>query len=83
MCEPTASPRRTAICTAARLSTGSAPGMPRQTGSVAALGWAPNAAGDQEKIFVRVASCTCASSPITASQLMTPPHPAGAACATR
>jgi len=65
--EPTASPSRTAISTAARFSTGKVPGSARHTGSVEALGSAPNAALDHEKIFDRVASCTCTSSPITAS----------------
>ena len=64
---PTASPRRTAASTTARFSTGSAPGRPRQTGSVCVFGSAPNAADDQEKIFDFVASCTCTSRPITIS----------------
>ena len=39
-----------------RLSTGSAPGMPRQTGQTLVLGSAPNAALQPQKIFVAVSS---------------------------
>ena len=67
MCPPTASPKRTAICTTARFSTGSVPGSPSTTGSVCSLGSAPNAADEPEKIFDRVASWTCTSRPMTAS----------------
>ena len=67
MVQPEASPSRTAESTAARFRTGSVPGIPRQTGSVAVLGSAPNAADDQEKIFECVASWTWHSSPITTS----------------
>jgi hypothetical protein len=56
--QPAAIPNRTADSTAERFRTGSVPGIPRQTGSVAEFGSAPNAADDQEKIFDRVASWT-------------------------
>src|SRR6266581_1402679 len=53
--------------TACRLSTGSAPGSPRQTGQTFVLGGAPKLVGQPQKIFVRVASWTCTSKPITGS----------------
>ena len=49
------------------LATGSVPGRPRLTGSVAVFGSAPKVVGDHEKIFDCVASWVCTSSPITVS----------------
>src|ERR1035438_7330793 len=54
--------------TASRLSTGSAPGRPRQTGQTLVLGDAPKLVGQPQKILVAVASWTCTSSPMTASK---------------
>src|SRR6476469_9233941 len=58
---------RTAISTARPLSTGSTPGMPKQTGSISVLGGAPNAADAHEKILDSVWSCTWHSRPMTGS----------------
>ena len=69
---PTARPKRTADHTAAWFSTGNVPGRPRQTGSVAEFGSAPNAADDHEKILDLVASWECTSNPITTSYLLFP-----------
>src|ERR1017187_4417144 len=62
-----ASAALTARSTASRLSTGSAPGKPRQTGHTLALGGAPKLVGQPQKILVAVASWTWTSSPITGS----------------
>ena len=51
-----------------RFSTGNAPGKPKHTGHVFEFGSAPKLVGQPQKIFVSVASCTCISIPITASQ---------------
>src|ERR1051325_7210039 len=64
-----AMPALTANSTARRLSTGSAPGIPRQTGQTLVLGGAPNPVGQPQKILVAVASCACTSRPITDSYL--------------
>src|SRR5690349_9826856 len=56
-----------ASSTACRFRTGRAPGKPRQTGQVFALGGAPKLVGHPQKILVAVASCTCTSRPITGS----------------
>src|SRR5215471_1183745 len=58
-----------AMLTASRLSTGSAPGSPRHTGQVLELGGSPKRVEQEQKIFDLVRSCTCTSSPITASYL--------------
>src|SRR5271154_5349340 len=60
----------TANSTARLLSTGSAPGSPRQTGQMLVFGGAPNFAEQLQKAFVRVSSCTWTSSPITGSYLV-------------
>jgi len=57
----------TAISTASRFSTGSAPGKPRQTGQTLVLGGAPKLVGQAQNSLLRVASWTCTSSPMTAS----------------
>src|ERR1039457_125173 len=56
-----------ASSTASRLSTGSAPGRPRQTGHTLVFGGAPKPVGQPQKILVAVASCTWTSRPITGS----------------
>ena len=58
-----------ASSTAAWLSTGSAPGSPRQTGQTLLLGCAPKLVGQPQKILVAVASWTWTSSPMTGSYL--------------
>ena len=55
--------------TALRLSTGSAPGMPRHTGQTFVFGGAPNRVEHEQKIFVAVSSWTCTSRPMTGSYL--------------
>ena len=60
----------TAIATASRFSTGSAPGRPRQTGQVLVFGGAPNLVEQPQKILERVRSWTCTSSPITGSYFL-------------
>src|SRR5205085_10194194 len=57
----------TAYSTAFLLSTGSAPGNPRQTGQTLVLGGAPNCVEQPQKILVWVSSCTCTSRPMTGS----------------
>ena len=56
MVQPVASAMRRAKSTTVRLSTGSTPGMPRQTGQIWVLGGAPNAVEQAQKILVRVLS---------------------------
>jgi hypothetical protein len=63
-----ASPIRMADSTATRLSTGSAPGNPRQVGQTWVLGGAPNTVAQPQNIFVAVDSSTCTSSPSTGSK---------------
>src|SRR5215471_8607715 len=58
---------RVANSTAFLFRTGSAPGMPRQTGQTFVFGEAPNRVEHEQKIFVAVSSWTCTSSPITGS----------------
>ena len=53
--------------TARALSTGSAPGSPRQTGQVRVLGSSPKDSAQEQNIFVCVESWTWISSPITGS----------------
>src|SRR5258705_13663803 len=67
MVQPTAIPARIAKSTAARLSTGSAPGRPMQTGQICVFGAAPNAVLQPQKIFDAVSSCAWTSRPMTAS----------------
>src|SRR6266542_96281 len=57
----------TAYSTACRFRTGSAPGIPRQTGHTFVLGPEPKTLGQPQKILLRVSSCTCTSRPITVS----------------
>src|SRR5438552_921523 len=57
----------TAYSTAFLLSTGSAPGNPKQTGQTLVLGGAPNCVEQPQKILVWVSSCTCTSRPMTGS----------------
>jgi hypothetical protein len=51
------------------LSTGRAPGIPRQTGQTCEFGAAPKRVEHEQKIFVAVRSWTWTSRPITASYL--------------
>src|SRR5580658_4539244 len=57
----------TANSTARLLSTGNAPGRPRQTGQTFVFGAAPNFAEQPQKALVRVSNCTWTSRPITGS----------------
>jgi len=52
---------------AARLTTGSEPGRPRQTGHTCVFGSAPNVVGEPQNIFDAVPSSTWVSRPITGS----------------
>src|SRR5579859_3057401 len=56
-----------ARCTARALTTGSAPGSPRQTAQVCVLGGSPKDSSQPQNIFVRVFSWTWISRPITGS----------------
>src|SRR5436190_22457382 len=76
--EPSASPIFSAKWTARALATGSAPGSPRQTGQVCVFGGSPNDTSQPQNIFVRVASWTWISSPITGSKPPPPPMLAAA-----
>lgn len=49
------------------LTTGSAPGRPRQVGQTCELGSAPSSVEQPQNIFVRVPSSTWTSRPITGS----------------
>src|SRR6185369_11238423 len=51
-------------------NTGSAPGMPRQTGQVWELGSEPNAVEQPQKILESVLSCTWTSRPMTGWNFM-------------
>ena len=62
---------RTAASTADALTTGSAPGRPRQVGQVWELGGAPNSVGQPQNILVAVESSTWTSSPRTGSKRAT------------
>jgi hypothetical protein len=53
--------------TAWALSTGSAPGRPRQVGQVRVLGGSPKPTSQPQNIFVRVESWTWISRPMTGS----------------
>src|SRR3954452_13258500 len=52
---------------ASALTTGSAPGRPRQTGQVCVFGGSPKEVSQPQNIFVRVASWMWISRPITGS----------------
>src|SRR3954468_10358568 len=62
-----AKPMRMANSTACRLSTGSEPGSPRQTGHTLVLGSAPKALRHPQNSFVAVLSSQWTSSPMTVS----------------
>ena len=64
-CSRARAPRASANSTARRLSTGSAPGRPRQTGQTLVFGGAPNAVLHPQKIFVSVSSWAWISRPMT------------------
>src|SRR5256885_327315 len=66
--QPNAFPARIAIVTAPRLSAGSAPGRPRQTGQTWVFAGAPKAVEQPQKILLLVRSCACTSRPMTGSQ---------------
>src|SRR3989442_11299691 len=53
--------------TARRLTTGSTPGIPWQTGHVWLFGGAPKVVGQPQSIFDRVRSCAWTSRPMTVS----------------
>src|SRR5436305_10022195 len=53
--------------TASAFVTGSVPGWPRQIGQVRVFGSSPNESAQPQNIFVRVASWTWISSPMTGS----------------
>src|SRR5947209_2638774 len=53
--------------TARRLTTGSTPGIPWQTGHVWLFGGAPKVVGQPQNIFDRVRSCAWTSRPMTVS----------------
>ena len=74
-----ANPALMAMSTAGLFSTGNAPGSPRQTGQTFWFGGAPKLVGHPQKIFVRVASWTCTSSPITGSYFASTSGETGAA----
>jgi hypothetical protein len=67
MVQFSARPIRMVDSTAIRLTTGSEPGSPRQTGQTCVLGSAPKAVGHEQNIFELVPSSTWVSSPITVS----------------
>jgi hypothetical protein len=62
---------RIADSTAARFTTGSAPGRPRHVGQTWVFGSAPNPVAQPQNIFVTVDSSTCTSSPRTGSKRST------------
>src|SRR5262245_54222128 len=70
MVHPSASAARIASSTAARFSTGSAPGSPRHTGHTCVLGGAPNVVLQPQKIFDAVRSWAWISRPMTGSNRM-------------
>jgi hypothetical protein len=71
MSQPSASPTRIVDSTAVSLSTGRAPGSPRQVGQTWLLGSAPNSVAQPQNIFDAVPSSTCTSSPSTGSNCAT------------
>src|SRR5882672_3225960 len=70
MFSPSASAARAPSSTARQLSTGKAPGKPRQTGQVFEFGSSPKRVEHPQKIFDSVFSCACISRPIMVSQLV-------------
>src|SRR5580658_8356075 len=62
-----ASEASVANSTALALSTGRAPGRPRQTGQMLVLGGEPNLLAQPQKALEAVSSCTCTSRPMTGS----------------
>src|SRR5437879_11804017 len=62
-----ASAARMPSSTARRLTTGSTPGIPWQTGHVWLFGGAPKVVGQPQNIFDRVRSCAWTSRPMTVS----------------
>ena len=58
-----ASPIRIVLSIAFSLTTGNAPGIPRQTGQVWVFGEAPKTVAQPQNIFVSVLSSTCTSRP--------------------
>ena len=62
-----ASEAEVANSTARALSTGNAPGNPRQTGQTLVLGSDPNLLVQPQKALVAVSSCTWTSRPMTGS----------------
>jgi hypothetical protein len=62
-----ASPIVSTLRIACSFATGSAPGSARQTGQVRVLGSSPNDSSQPQNIFVRVASWTWISRPMTGS----------------
>src|ERR1039457_1021276 len=64
-----ASEASAANSTALALSTGSAPGRPRQTGQTLVLGAEPKWLAHPQKALVAVSSCTWTSRPMTGSYL--------------
>src|SRR5580704_19560857 len=54
------------------LSTGRAPGMPRQTGQTFVFGGAPKRVEQEQKILLAVSSWTCTSRPMTGSYFARP-----------
>src|SRR5580658_7397937 len=58
---------RAANSTALRLSTGKAPGSPRQTGHTLVFGGSPKRVEHEQNIFESVSSWTWTSSPMTGS----------------
>ena len=66
--QPSASATATDMRAASAFRTGSAPGSPRHTGHVCVLGGSPKLVAQAQNAFVRVRSCACTSSPMTASQ---------------
>ena len=67
MSQCSASPIRIVDSMAFSLTTGSAPGSPRQTGQVCVLGSAPNAVAQPQNILLAVPSSTWVSRPMTGS----------------
>ena len=62
---------RTMYSMAFSLGTGIEPGWPRHTGQTLVFGGAPNSLRQPQNIFVRVASSTWHSSPMTVSYMST------------
>src|SRR5437660_12269734 len=67
MRQPSARAAKPANSTAFRLSTGRAPGNPKQTGQTFVFGGSPKRVEQEQKILVVVRSWTCTSRPMTGS----------------